>query len=456
MDAFGIEIREGSWHIAHLRRTALKTVLVKSFELSGTNEDILSALKAYISEHKIKSPAIGIGLKEGDFISKSLFIPAPNAAALEGILKFELEKHLPFNDEEASSAFQVLKKDKNIFSVIVHAAWKKTIDGIVEQFSGAGLNPDYVGTREAGLLSTLLENKKIRDAGFLAIVSFGKAEINLTGFIGSLPFHSRSIERVKECFEELARELKVMEYFASGRLEEILILSEANEFEEFSKRADCLGLPFRQIDLSGLNIEAQAAPSYGLALSALGKGKININLATESFLKRAENRLSFSKKIVASAAILFLSIPFSYIAKDYLTLKKIDAAIMEIKAEGRKVEDIRLSFQTVNESLKILDEIKGEGSTGPLDVLRELTELMPKDSWITDIELKGSVASLDGVSDRASLLLLKMERSKLMKDFEFTGPVVKGEQGKEKFKIKFRVTGATEDRKKAGHNEALG
>ena len=82
----------------------------------------------------------------------------------------------------------------------------------------------------------------------------------------------------------------------------------------------------------------------------------------------------------------------------------------------------------------------GRNSGGALDVLKELSVMLPKDTWLTDFEYGEGVVFIEGFSEKASSQLLKMERSGFVQDVEFAGPVTKGPGGKEHFRIKIKIT----------------
>ena len=98
-------------------------------------------------------------------------------------------------------------------------------------------------------------------------------------------------------------------------------------------------------------------------------------------------------------------------------------------------------LDSITTDLKALEEMKGTSSPGFLDTLRRLTELTPEDTYLTGLEYGRESISVDGVSSKASGLFMKLSRSGLAEDIKYEGPVVRGQDGRERFRIRFKPSG---------------
>ena len=70
----------------------------------------------------------------------------------------------------------------------------------------------------------------------------------------------------------------------------------------------------------------------------------------------------------------------------------------------------------------------------PLPVLRELTELLPNDAWLTLVSLEGKGVELTGQANAASALIPLLENSPRFERVEFASPVTRG-RDREQFRI---------------------
>jgi len=65
-----------------------------------------------------------------------------------------------------------------------------------------------------------------------------------------------------------------------------------------------------------------------------------------------------------------------------------------------------------------------------LPLLQELSQRLPKDTWVTRIAIKQNRVEIRGYSVSASELILKLEESEFLKDTQFKGPVTTQSLGK--------------------------
>jgi hypothetical protein len=86
---------------------------------------------------------------------------------------------------------------------------------------------------------------------------------------------------------------------------------------------------------------------------------------------------------------------------------------------------------------KLLATIDGLENNGlrPLPVLRELTELLPNDAWLTTVSLDPKGVELTGQAAAASALISVLENSPRLERVEFSSPVTRG-RDKEQFRIR--------------------
>jgi Tfp pilus assembly protein PilN len=77
----------------------------------------------------------------------------------------------------------------------------------------------------------------------------------------------------------------------------------------------------------------------------------------------------------------------------------------------------------------------GAASLKPLPLLRELTETLPPDVWLTTLTLDQKGVEMTGQAATASALIPLLENSPRLEHVEFASPVTRG-QDKEQFRIR--------------------
>ena len=78
----------------------------------------------------------------------------------------------------------------------------------------------------------------------------------------------------------------------------------------------------------------------------------------------------------------------------------------------------------------------------PLPVLRELTELLPNDAWLTMLSLDTKGVELTGQAQAAASLIPLLENSPRLERVEFSSPVTRG-RDREQFRIRAAWEGSS-------------
>lgn len=88
------------------------------------------------------------------------------------------------------------------------------------------------------------------------------------------------------------------------------------------------------------------------------------------------------------------------------------------------------------------------GEAKRIDVLQELTQILPPSVWIWNLKCSGKDVEISGFADSASELIPILDKSPLFEKVEFSSPVTKERERKgstdkerERFKIKMKVEG---------------
>lgn len=437
MDALSIEIGRGSWRFLHVKATLKGSRVISQMEIGGTNGERASAIARYIAEKGLAAVKVGIVLSREVSISKALDIPAPSLNAVEGIIRFEIEKHLPLAITETYYGCQVMGKKGTTYSVLAGAAEKKQVDELIAIFSSAGLSVSFIGFWHEAILNSLAHFGEIGKESQRVFIGTCGHEMTLDAFCGFMPLYSKRIELDGVLTAQvIQRELSVMAACLRIEPEEFSIILSTDLANFHFSMSDGLPGKARLLDLKGM-LEASGLAAFGGALAAIGSGKCRINLLKGTGADKG--KYFGSAVFIAAALILICLVGISYIAKDMMTLNRLDGSISRFKALKDSSGAKAGKLEAPSTRIAALEAVSGTQSELVLDLLKEITEFMPGDSWLTSIEYKQGAVIMEGHSGDASSLLIKLETSKYLDDFEFVAPVTRVSKSKEKFRIKARV-----------------
>ncbi|EGJ48566.1 PilN domain-containing protein [Desulfocurvibacter africanus] len=166
---------------------------------------------------------------------------------------------------------------------------------------------------------------------------------------------------------------------------------------------------------------------------ALADFPYQIGLVPESVLRR--RRISFWVQAAALLLVLLavLSIPLAHLAGLNAKLDRLDAMITEISATTDELTRMRTENERIVTELRRLASAQGNAPV-PAEVLRELTEILPPDVWLTTLVMDRERVELRGTAASATTVIEQVEASPLFKEARFDSPVTK-RGDKELFKV---------------------
>lgn len=89
----------------------------------------------------------------------------------------------------------------------------------------------------------------------------------------------------------------------------------------------------------------------------------------------------------------------------------IQRNINELKAKVGEVEKFKQKAKTLKQQLDVITSLE-KGRTGPVRVLDELTDLVPKKLWITSFDEKGGAVKIEGFATDGTIVADFLENIK--------------------------------------------
>jgi Tfp pilus assembly protein PilN len=152
------------------------------------------------------------------------------------------------------------------------------------------------------------------------------------------------------------------------------------------------------------------------------------------------------KPLFISLVFLTILLTLSWIWGSY---RKIQDELQFLRAEvNRKKPEVTAVENLKKEREKIVKDIAEFEKLSSLearkiDILKELTQILPPTVWIWNLKAAGREIEISGFADSASDLIPLLDRSPLFEKVEFLAPVTKerdrrlgSDKEKERFKIR--------------------
>jgi general secretion pathway protein L len=116
-------------------------------------------------------------------------------------------------------------------------------------------------------------------------------------------------------------------------------------------------------------------------------------------------------------------------------LNRVNAEIARLDPNVKDADRVLRELERKRKLLATADGVE-TAAIRPLPVLRDLTELVPNDTWLTTVSLDPKGVEITGAAAAASALIPLLENSPRLERVEFSSPVTRGRENKEQFRIR--------------------
>lgn len=401
-----------------------------------------TALRAELDARRLSPSAVAIGLPRTVVTVKPVDLPAVGDDTRQ-MVQFELERHLPFPTDDAAFDFVALPagdamdESEAAQRVLVAAADRRVIDTAVRLMQEAKLRPHSITVAAHDLPALARVPNRAR------IVWLHRVEetIDLVFIARGAVVMSRTLPAMDEAAlaGEVSRSFGLVKWHGCDA---IWISGDMDAPEAPSDSPlTALGVPVsgpaysvaarRMLD----TIEARPRGALELALAvALASAERALDLLPAAL---RPFRVTRSQLVTAGVATLAVALALAALVvpgqRDSRRLAAINADIARLDSEVRAVERM---LKELDGKRKLVTTVQGleTAALQPLPVLRELTELLPNDAWLTLLSLDAKGVELTGQANAASALIPLLENSPRLERVEFASPVTRGRE-REQFRI---------------------
>jgi Tfp pilus assembly protein PilN len=399
-----------------------------------------SALRAELDARKIRSRAAALGLGRGSVVVKPIELPEVGGEVGD-MVRFELERHVPFATDDAPFDFVPLPPDAGPRAaagrrVLVIAADRRMVDGVMRIAHDAGLRPVSITAAVHDLIGLVHLSRKRR----VVWVHRAGNDTDLMFLDGPALRLSRQVPNADDAAlaAEITKSFGVVRWRACDSL---WMSGDTAGPAPAGNALEDVGVPVTappwtksaQRLLGQLGHEPRGAFEMALAAAVARRGR-PLDLIPPALRPRRVTRAQVATLATATAAVaLAIGALLMPGYRDRQRLRAVNAEITRVEPEVRSVERVRDELERKKKLLAIIESLE-TNTIRPLPVLRDLTDLMPNDAWLTLLSIDGKGVELTGQAAAASALIPLLENSPRLERVEFASPVTRG-RDKEQFRI---------------------
>jgi Tfp pilus assembly protein PilN len=347
-------------------------------------------------------------LPRDEVIVRAVQLPGVPDKEVSAAIELQIDTLHPFGDDEVSWGWSRAAHDL----VLVGIASKASLEYWETIFSEAGIAM-AAATFSATAIHAALRIWSTAPASFLSFTEGAAGRTEIYGESESRPFYSAEFS------------LPLERALAIARAE--LRFSPDHEAKSFS---EILPAP-----------QGKHAPPSSLAWAAALTGSAPRVTRFANLLpkeKRASHdRMHFLLPMILAALLLMalIAVLVIYPAIDQRRYRNdLDAAARRLQPAAARAQTLEKKIASDRRNIAALDDLRSRPQAD-LDVLNELSRLLPQQVWTNSVEIYPDSVVLSGEADQAAALLKLLDSSPLFQNSEFALSVSRNAQA-EQFRIK--------------------
>jgi Tfp pilus assembly protein PilN len=462
--SFGIDFKRDHLVLTLLRKSLGRMDLVDYgvYPISPETQkeereaQIISLVNTFISKHQIDRERVSVAMPREKVVARFIRLPIAAKENLRKVLEYEMPKYTPFEKGEIYFDHCVLKEEKDWLHLFAVFARKTEVDPYVSLLKKMGIQPISIQIPSAAALNLFFYNRGGGEGETSVLIDVTEPffEMNLVegkdwreSFHVPLPTEEKEAKMIstfKRSGDVHAPANSTFFVYGSSADETLLTsLKEANQLKGVL-------LP----PMGRIQREAQGSNPYkiyasiGIPLKGLISPRVDLNLLPFEMRKKVRE---IGRPLLVALTSLVLLLTLTWGGGIFIRyrneLNTVNAEIRKRRPEVEALEKLQKQKDDRRKEMAELDQIR-LGEVSKVEVLEELTRVLPETTWIWNLKYNGKEIELSGFADSASDLIPLLDKSPLFEKVEFMAPVTKemqmrgdGNKEKERFKIKARIEG---------------
>ena len=406
----------------------------------GKMEELALVLQETVSAWALESCPVSLAVSPHLGFFRQVSLPRAASENLAQVVAYELDRFLPLPADHLLYGFQVLTETETEIRLMLMAVPRDQVEECLRLLTEATLRPVAVelAPAAAGKVFTL-SGRPLPPSWLLLHLGDGSFELThiqgakVKAFAQGRNLRGQDLSRaVLAQVDDMAAAgpaPRMLGIYGRGGADFKVGALKKHELEVI--HPSHLPIPGLQPDM---NLD-EVLPAVGAGLSCFGQAPLGVNLLPPA--ARAAIRLGrFSFTAMLLLVVLGLTCLWgaSAFIHTRVELYRVNRQIAGLSQEVKEVESLLQESRALAKQMESLRKIAQ--SPDKLTILKELTQLIPNNTWLVNLRLSKQYVNLSGMSSAASDLIPLLDKSGLLKKTEFASPIVTDANKLEHFKIK--------------------
>ncbi len=452
------EIGKGYVSILYARRTfskyRVKAKKTYQFEEGAfpSPEEVASTMAVAFKDFRIRKADVILVIPKLWVMVKSASLPAAVEENLREVVAYEFDRFTPFSAEEALYDYLADNNTKEEIDLVIAAVKSDTITGYIDRLLERGIVVSTVSF-DVSCIATLCRF-------VMGLNSFDFIEVDEIGVkFGSVRDGTLRAAASQEfkCDDNLLRAVIIEDFLAEQKASSVsshengqLLISFRGQMDSLMELLKSRGnISFQVLNgidhkIGGLlDMKLVSLAVVGGITEQLWPKSRGFNLLSKG-LRRHVKMPFLLTSLLALAMVACLGVYlFVPIQTEKDRLGEIERQINLRKNEVRTVEKIKNDIEAIKKKTALINNFK---HVNPLyiDLLKELTLVIPKNAWLTRVRIAGPQVNAEGYAPSATSLIQLLEASKHFQKVEFSSPTFRDARlNMDRFQIKMDIKGFT-------------
>lgn len=455
----GVSVAYGTRFLSKIQLTAVRRYSSEEGKYPQP-EDLASSLALVANEFAAAKADISLSIPKAWTIVRTAEFPSTVKENLPDVVFYEIDRLTPFMPDESFFDFHIVKEQDGRLTVLLMAAKSEVVAPYISALEGHGFKVGSLTVDLSGMGTLCRYANKGGDAIFVRIDGDGYEGAM---FIDGSVAHTVSSkvpagEGGAAMVITIAAEIAGMIDAAGGREKKpqvfVLVPEDNPSLGEAIRSGVNTPVKFlRETDLGLGGTEGQkdiSYPAVGCLLESLWPDAKGLNLLKKGKYEKPKTPVALSLVLLLAIVVVGALNVMAPLRMEEARLQSITGQMTAKKKEAMKVETLKKDVDSLEGEISTINHFKQDNPL-TLNLLKELTVILPKTTWLTRVRMTDTTVQIEGYSDSATSLLPKLEASPYLKKVEFASPTFRDRRmNADRFNIKMEIEGIGKPDAKGG------
>jgi Tfp pilus assembly protein PilN len=440
----GIEIGQDDLLVSCLRSNFAGGVFTSFLRIAGYRDrapgEVRAELDGFFKREKVSRENIVLGIPRKDVILRYLDFPKEVEDNLKQVVLFQVQSFEPTEEDKLYYDFVLLKNGPSAkkLHVLVCMIRKSTLDAHLQFMHELGIRPATITAGSVALANMFLGTQGDGRNKTFILADLRPGGIELSVLRNGAVVYARETVKPDETpwgkllLDEMENAVGKVRMDPEETIEGIILAGEASENALQDLGEDMPGCELVSARLrfemppQNKKLIQEAATSLGLAYSGITHSlAMRLNLLPNEH-RVHQKRWAYIPTIVLGLAVMagLTGLGVHKVFQDRVLVRELDSATDELKPRVDRIKALKIQAENLEKQAGSMEDLLRRKDQN-LEILEELTTLLPADSYLTMYINNDCTLTLAGQSPPSSAvdLIPKLEKSPLLKDVSPQGPI---------------------------------